>query len=132
MVNSRIRVKSYAKGDHIEIRFKHERFSLGAVKKLHVCKAGPLKVTEIVDPSFYVFKSTQNLATRQTFNILKLVKFRAPTMIPSEIFRPYPILERETLPECPLNYLARELRIEHDLDGQAVMTRDQGYLYHLV
>ena len=53
-------------------------------------------------------------------------------MIPSEIFGPYPILERETLPECPLNYPRKELWIEHDLDDQAVMTRDQGYLYHLV
>ena len=132
MANFQIQVKSYAEGDHVEIRSRPERFSLGAVKKLHACKARPLKVKETVDHSVYVLKSLSNLDTSSTFNILNLVVFRTPAMISTEIFGPYPILERETLLECPLNYPERELRIERDLDGQAVMTRDQGYLYHLV
>ena len=131
MVNSRIRVKSNAEEDHVEISSRPERFSLGAVKKMYACKAGPLKVIETVDPSAYVLKSPLNLDTSLTFNILNLVMFRALAMISSKIFGPYPILERETLPECPLNYPGRELRIERDLDGQVVMTQDQGYLYHL-
>ena len=62
-----------------------------------------------VDPSVYVLKSPLDLDTSSTFNILNLVVSRAPAMIPSEIFGSYPILEKETLPECPLNYLGREL-----------------------
>ena len=69
MVNSRIQVKSYAEGDHVEIRSRPERFSLRVIKKLYACKARPLKVVEIVDPSAYVLKSSLDLDTSSTFNI---------------------------------------------------------------
>jgi len=63
---------------------------------------------------------------------MSLVVHRAPAMTPSENFGPYPFLERETLPKCPLNCHERGIQIEHDLDGQVDMTQDRGYPYYLV
>ena len=44
-----------------------------------------------------------------TFSVSDLIEFRAPEIIPSELFVPDPILVSEPILECPLNLLEREI-----------------------
>jgi len=115
------------------IRLRPERFLLGTVKKLHARGAESFKVIKKVGPNAYVLELPPKLGISSTVNILDLVEYREPAMIPSEPFGPDPILESEPIPECPpTNWPKRGERIECILDDQAITTRNKGYQRYLV
>ena len=101
MENSRRRVKEFTEGDYVMIRLRPERFPPGTLKKLHVHSAGPFKVIKEIGSNAYVLDLPSNLGISSTFNISDLVEYKEPLMIPSKPFEPEPIIESESIPECP-------------------------------
>ena len=68
-----------------------------------------------------------------TFNISDLVKYKEPTMIPSEPFEPDSIFESEPTHECPPAKLPKQSdRIERILDDKIVTTQNKDYQRYLV
>ena len=69
-----------------------------------------------------------------TFNVLDLVAYRDPAVIPSEPFEPSPPLMSDPVPECPLPPpLQRQCEpIECILDEQVTTTRSGAYQCYLV
>ena len=83
------------------------------MKKLHARGAGLFKVIKRVGSNAYVLELPPKLGISSTFNISDLAEYREPEMIPSELFEPDPVLEREPNPEYPpTNWPEQKERIE--------------------
>jgi len=83
------------------IRLRPEWFFPGTMKRLHAHRAGPFKVIKKVGPNAYMLDLPSEFGISPTFNILDLVEYREPVMIPTKPFGPDLILKREPSPECP-------------------------------
>ena len=75
------------------------------MKKLHAHDVGSFKIIKKIGPNAYVLDLPSEFGINPTFNISDLIKYKEPTMIPSEPFGPDPIFESESIPECPLTTL---------------------------
>ena len=83
------------------IRLRPEWFPPEIVNKLHAHRARPFKIIKRVGPNAYVLELPPELGISSTFNVLDLIEYREPTMIPNEPFEPDPIVGSEPNPECP-------------------------------
>ena len=115
------------------VRLWQERFPPGTLKKLHARSAGPFKVIKKIGYNVYVLDLPSDLGISSTFNVSDLVEYKEPIMIPSEPFEPEPIIESESIPECPPTILPKwRDKIERIRDDQAITTRNKGYQRYLV
>ena len=79
-----------------------ERFPSGTVKKLQAHGAGSFKILRKVGPNAYVVDLPTEYGINSTFNVVDLVAYKKPTVIPSDLFEPSPPLESESTLEYPL------------------------------
>ena len=114
------------------IRVKPERILPGAFWKLLIRGASPFRILKKVGPHVYVIDLSFGYWTSSTFNISDLIKFKEPTVKPSDPFEPI-FFESEPHLECP-QALVRERHDEIDriLDEQIRSMRGRDYHRYLV
>ena len=64
------------------IRIRPERYPLGTIKKLQARSAGPFKVLKKLGPNAYVIDILSDYDISSTFNIVDLIVFKGPVVIP--------------------------------------------------
>ena len=73
-----------------------------------------------------------DLLINPTFNVLDLVKYREPVLIPNEPFESNPIMSEPTH-ECPPTiFFEQREKVESILDDQTISTKKKGYRCYLV
>ena len=64
------------------IHIRPEMYPSGNVKKLQACSAGPFKVLKKLGPNAYVIDIPLDYDISSTFNIVDLIVFKGPVVIP--------------------------------------------------
>ena len=126
------RIKIFAEGDYVMIKFQPERFPPGTLKKLYAHGAGPFKIIKKIRPNTYVLELPLALGVNPTFNVSDLVEYREHVPIPSEPFASDSIMSEPT-PKClPTIFPKQREKVESILDDQTITTRKKGYQRYLV
>ena len=73
-------------GDYVMICIRPEWYPSGTVKKLQARSAGPFKVLKKLGPNAYVIDIPSNYGISSTFNIVDLIAFKGPAVIPYDPF----------------------------------------------
>ena len=101
MADSHRRIKKFNEEDFMIIKLRTKRFSSSTMKKLHAQGARSFKIIKKIEPNAYVLELPPDFGISSTFNIFDLREYIELTLIPSEPFKPDPILESEPNLECP-------------------------------
>ena len=64
------------------IHIRPKMYPSGNVKKLQACSAGPFKVLKKLGPNAYVIDILSDYDISSTFNIVDLIVFKGPVVIP--------------------------------------------------
>ena len=80
------------------IRIRPEWFLPEIVKKLHARGASQFKILKKLGSNIYVIDLPSDYGISSAFNILDLIKYKKPIIIPSDPFEPDPSIESEPQP----------------------------------
>ena len=94
-VDSHKQVQNFAEGDYVMIWIRPEQFPPGTIKKLYACGVGPFKILKKLGSNAYIIDLPYDYGITSTFNILDLIRYKEPIIIPSDLFELDPSIERE-------------------------------------
>ena len=123
-------------GYYVMICIRSKRYPLGTIKKLQARNTGPFKVLKKLGPNAYVIDIPSDYGISSTFNIVDLIAFKGPVVIPYDPFDdpPFPTLINlvpSPTPSC-FQKTHKDI-IVVILDEQSLFTRDgtvQCFLVH--
>ena len=114
-------------GDYVMIRIRSERYPFETAKKLQAHSASPFKVLKKLGSNAYVIDIPSNYGISSTFNIVDLIAFKGPAVIPYDPFDDPPsssLANHVPSPTPSCFQKAHKDIFDVILDQQSLFTRD--------